>query len=79
MSLLRAQSARVSSPESLRREVGNTETTAVTSGPPRGDTHKGVNHYAVYTEETPAFPRAAHAGENPAMAATILYIFFYVF
>lgn len=35
-------------------------------------THKGVNHYAVYTEEMPAFPRRAHAGENPAMAATIL-------
>lgn len=43
-----------------------------TSRLPRGDRRKGVNHYAVYTEETPASPRRAHARENPAMAATIL-------
>lgn len=77
MSLLPALSAWVSSPESLMREVGDTLTAVMTRRPPHRDTQKGVNHYVVYTEETPALPHWAHAGENPAIAATIIF-FFYV-
>lgn len=78
MSLLPALSAWVSSPEPLMREVGNTLTAAMTRRPPRRDTHKGVNHYVVYTEETPALLHWAHTGENPAMLTLLLFFFMYV-